>query len=169
MAQAILLAVASALGLQWCQPRICWRGPVRTLGAPSLPCLRLLLFRVHSGEGIILANLGCLSNLQVCSECGEDQAASAFHRSKSYNDGLYGKCKRCCAAALQRRRATTEGGEGGGAAGAGAGPGNRYGRRGQPYSRQPLHAPLGSADIGSMLSDATLYGDPITKVSCNVQ
>lgn len=98
--------------------------------------------------------------MQVCSECGEDQPAASFHRSKSYNDGLYGKCKRCCAAALQRRRAAAEGG----GAGTAAHGGSRRGSRHQQYGAEAMHGGLGSADISSMLSDASRYGDTITKV-----
>jgi hypothetical protein len=99
-------------------------------------------------------------HLQVCSECGEDQPAAAFHRSKSYNDGLYGKCKRCCAAALQRRRAAAEGGP------VSSVPHSSSRRGGRHQSYEPMFGGgLGSADIGSMLSDATRYGDPITKVT----
>ena len=121
---------------------------------------------------------------QVCSECQEDKSASAYHRSKSYNDGLYGKCKRCCAAALSRRRAQNEA-----AAAEYSEPqrlaAQRSSRRQQHQHQQrhfPLHGPqhqqqqqqqfqqptlqatLAAGDIGSMLSDASL-GDSINRVS----
>jgi hypothetical protein len=41
----------------------------------------------------------------VCGQCKRDLPAAEFHRSKSYNDGLYGKCKACCATALSKRKA----------------------------------------------------------------
>eukprot|EP00208_Stichococcus_sp_RCC1054_P006000 CAMPEP_0206147570 /NCGR_PEP_ID=MMETSP1473-20131121/33813_1 /ASSEMBLY_ACC=CAM_ASM_001109 /TAXON_ID=1461547 /ORGANISM="Stichococcus sp, Strain RCC1054" /LENGTH=229 /DNA_ID=CAMNT_0053544543 /DNA_START=150 /DNA_END=836 /DNA_ORIENTATION=+ len=91
---------------------------------------------------------------KVCSECQIDQPASAFHRSKSYNDGLYGKCKRCCAAALSRRRAS------------GAGEDTpRGGTGGRPHAaRQPSNGPLFTADdVDTMLHDAEYHGDDVAK------
>ena len=44
-------------------------------------------------------------DVQVCGQCKRDLPAAEFHRSKSYNDGLYGKCKGCCATALSKRKA----------------------------------------------------------------
>ena len=46
-----------------------------------------------------------LGSSQVCGQCKRDLVAAEFHRSKSYNDGLYGKCKACCATALSKRKA----------------------------------------------------------------
>jgi hypothetical protein len=105
-----------------------------------------------------------LTNLQICSECNEDQPAAAFHRSKSYNDGLYGKCKRCCAMALQRRRAAAEGGSLPPTPHSGSRRGNGRHQHYEPH----FGGGLGSADISSMLSDATRYGDPITKVTAPI-
>ncbi len=46
-----------------------------------------------------------MMSTQVCGQCKRDLPAAEFHRSKSYNDGLYGKCKSCCATALSKRKA----------------------------------------------------------------
>lgn len=98
---------------------------------------------------------------KVCSECQEDQDASAFHRSKSYNDGLYGKCKRCCAAALSRRRASGEGGD------ASVGGPAEY----PPVLRSPQglqHSSRGElmtqVEITNMLLETSQYGDEVAKV-----
>lgn len=99
--------------------------------------------------------------MQVCSECQEDRDATAFHRSKSYNDGLYGKCKRCCAAALSRRRASGDGTDVGGSGGAEWGPAFRS----APTAGRTAAVELMSAeDIATMLMEATHYGDDVAKV-----
>ncbi len=90
---------------------------------------------------------------QVCSECQTDQPAASFHRSKSYNDGLYGKCKRCCAAALSRRRAS----------GSDDIPGCNGGRT-RAHSRRSRSPVLSAEDIDTMLLEACHYGDDVAKV-----
>ena len=47
----------------------------------------------------------CPLCIQVCGHCKVYLPAARFHRSKSYNDGLYGKCKDCCATVVSMRKA----------------------------------------------------------------
>lgn len=45
---------------------------------------------------------------KVCGQCRRDLPAGNYHRSKSYKDGITGKCKECCASAISQRKADRE-------------------------------------------------------------
>ena len=42
--------------------------------------------------------------MQVCGSCRRSLSAAKYHRSKSYKDGLTGKCKECAASVLSQRK-----------------------------------------------------------------